>query len=128
MGWNNIYRQHPKDWGRCQFTPRGVPPGPDGGEGYPICQQGRGGTASCPESHPILMWAVLLSSPDGGGVPLGTPCQDWMGVTPQLELEGYPPLRLDRLPPPPHHQEIGRQSSYAAGSMPLAFTQEDFLV
>ena len=25
-------------------------------------------------------------------------------------------------------QEIGRQTSYAAGGMPLAFTQEDFLV
>ena len=45
-------------------------------------------------------------------------------------------LRLDGAPPPapvgtggyPIHQEIGRQSSYVTGGIPLAFMQEDFLV
>ena len=60
----------------------------------------------------------------GGGYPLPGqdgreyPHQDWMGS---------PWLRLMGVPPPPN-REIKRQSSYAAGGMPLAFMQEDFLV
>ena len=43
---------------------------------------------------------------------------EWMGYSPIKTGLGYPPPR----------REIGRQSSCAAGGMPLAFTQEDFLV
>ena len=39
---------------------------------------------------------------------------------------GYPPVRNGWGPPP--NQEIRRQSSYSAGGVPLAFTQENFLV
>ena len=39
---------------------------------------------------------------------------------------GYPPSGLDGSTSP--CREIGRQSSYVAGGMPLAFMQEDFLV
>ena len=81
------------------------------------------------------------------GLDRGTPlCQDWMGYPPVRTGYGYSPVKtgwgyplplgLDwGNPPPPSgldggspHQEIGRQSSYAAGGMPLAFKHEDFLV
>ena len=61
--------------------------------------------------------------PTGRGTPLANrgyprvpPHFDWMEV-PSSGQDGGTPC-----------QEIGRQSSYAAGGMPLAFTQEDFLV
>ena len=51
------------------------------------------------------------------------------GLVPHLADEGIPEYRLAGLDgePPFPHREIGRQSRYAAGGMPLAFTQEDFL-
>ena len=95
---------------------------------------------------------------DGGGYPgyphhdwMGNPNHDWMeypppwldGVTPPPWLDGVPPPSwLDGYPlpwldgvPPTHHDWMGYppttnivSTCYAAGSMPLAFTQEDFLV
>ena len=61
------------------------------------------------------------------GLDRGTPHQNWMRVPPSW-LDGVLPWsRLDGVPPHPH-QEIRRQNSYAAGSMPLVFTQVNFLV
>ena len=86
---------------------------------------------------------------DGGGVPRsmsgwgGTPSQVWVGGYPITGLGGIPSQVWMGVPPTmtgwgtPHHDWIGyppiRQSSivstcYTAGGMPLAFTQEDFLV
>ena len=67
---------------------------------------------------------------------LGTTLQDWMGYPAIRTGWGSPPSGLDGVPLPtlsgldrvPSHQEIGRQSSYAACGMPPAFKQEDFLV
>ena len=122
------------------------------GGGYPIWLTGRGIPPSQVRmgvSHPSILpdrVGTPFPGQDGGvpnprsgqgddpipgqdGTPIrngwGTPCQDWMeyppsgldGGTPHQDWMGYPP-----------HQGIGRQSSYAAGGMPLAFTQKDFLV
>ena len=87
-------------------------PGPDGG-GYPILLMG--GTPS-----KIRMggtWDGVPHSRLDGSTPLdgSYPIQDWMG---------YPCPRLDGVPPP-----ISKASTcYAVGGVPLAFTQEDFLV
>ena len=58
---------------------------------------------------------------DGGGYP----GQVWMVGVPQPGLDGggYPGY-----PPPPIRQSSIVSTCYAAGGMPLAFTQEDFLV
>ena len=59
--------------------------------------------------------------------------QDWMGYP--LARSGWwgyvpPPPGLDGVPPhtPPIRQSSIASTCYAAGGMPLAFTQEDFLV
>ena len=119
----HFYRPHPKDGRRycfqfvCQFTSRGggtpsqVWPG-----GYPIPGLAGGGTA-----------------PDLGR---GTPPRPGMGYPPGPGT-GYPPWAWDGVPPPPRHGtgyppppptwDIA-STCYVAGGMPLAFTQEDFLV
>ena len=101
----------------------------------------------------VLFSQVSVCSHLGeGGTPirltLGTPPhQDWMGVPPIRTGWGYPPvgtgwgtptcwdwrgvppLGLDWGTPPPIRRQNSRVSTcYAAGGMPLAFTQEDFLV
>ena len=97
------------------------------------------------EGTPSQVWMGGYPIPDLDG---GYPSQVWMGGYPIPGQYGYPPPPrpgLDGVPPwpgldgvPPHHDWMGypptiRQSiivstCYAAGSMPLAFTQEDFLV
>ena len=83
---------------------------------------------------PIWLTGYTLSS-WWGGVTFN---RHWMGVPPSqsgldggaslLGLDGgTPPPRQDWIginPPPPPGQEIYRQSSYAAGGMPLAFRQD----
>ena len=66
---------------------------------------------------------TLLVCPQGMGVP--PPIQGWMGVspssyvgTPRPEM-GVSPAKVTTPPP---------RTCYTAGGMPLAFTQEDFLV
>ena len=49
----------------------------------------------------------------------GVPPQDWLG---------YPPSGLDGGIPSVRRQRSRVSTCYAAGGMPLAFTQEDFLV
>ena len=71
--------------------------------------RGRGRGGGLPP-HPRSRWG-------GGSTPSqvqtgGTPVQDWMG---------YPPLSIRR-------QISIASTCYAAGGIPLAFTQEDFLV
>ena len=69
--------------------------------------------------HPRSRW--------GGGYPIsgldgGFPIQDWMGYPPPIQCwTGTPP-------PPSRRQSSIASTCYAAGGMPLAFTQEDFLV
>ena len=97
--------------------------------------------------HPRSGWGVPPTQNWMGYPPLGLngvlPIQDWMGYPlsrtglgtsscPELDMGTFlPPCQgLDGEPPPP---PVRRQSSkasicYAAGGMPLAFTQDDFLV
>ena len=56
----------------------------------------------------------------GGGFPPTRP--GWWGVLPP------PPPGLDGVPPPLIRQSSIASTCYPAGGMPLAFTQEDFLV
>ena len=74
----------------------------------------------------VMFSQVCVCSTFGGG---GTPTQVWMGGVPQ----GTPWPCLDGgdggyTPPPPIRQSSIASTCYAAGGMPLAFTQEDFLV
>ena len=85
----------------------------------------------------------------GWGVPWGTPLakSGWWGVPPRSGWweggnPGYPPGQVWMVPPPParsgwwgvprepphpHYSSIA-STCYPAGGVPLAFTQEDFLV
>ena len=82
-------------------------PHPGSGWGVPHPRSGRGGGCT-----PSQVWTG------------GTPSQVWMGG-----YLGYPPQPgLDGVPSPPHRQSSIASTCYAAGGMPLAFTQEDFLV
>ena len=93
-------------------------PGPDGG--YPI---------------PGLDGGYPIPGPDGGGYPIPGPDRRYpillMGECPHPRsgwgsIQGYPLLsRTGWCNPPP----ISKASTcYAAGGVPLAFTQENFLV
>ena len=70
-----------------------------------------------PPTHPRLDGVPPHAELDG----IPPPIQDWMG---------YPSPRLEGVPPPtPTRRQISKESTcYAPGDMPLAFTQEDFLV
>ena len=137
VGWGKVMFSHVSV---CLFT-RGVPHLGDWGGASPSQVQA-GGTPS-----PSAGWGTPPSRP-GKGVPptwtwegVATPRPDlgreycpawtWEEVPPCPDLEGGTP------PPPSPGQVQGRgypnQNSiactcYAAGGMPLAFTQEDFLV
>ena len=92
---------------------RGVPIKGLGG-GYPI--QGLGG------GYPVP--GLGVPHPRSGlGVPQCTPYHDWMGYPPHPHHDwmGYPS-------PTPIRQSSIASTCYTAGDMPLAFTQEDFLV
>ena len=140
----NFYRSHSEGMGKVPFSQVSVCSHPE--EGYPH-PTNRGSTPiQLTRGTPFQPTGRGLppSSDRGGGVP--QPGQDWMGV---------PPLGLDEVPPqdwmgvspcwnwmgvtpPPISTGLGyppllvRHSSimstcYAAGGMPLAFTQ-NFLV
>ena len=120
---------------RIQRTGKGniftlyVSPNLDRGEGIPSQVVGGG--------YPITGLEGGTSSQVWTG---GTPSQVWMGEypIPGLDGGGYPRVPgLDRVPPtqdwmgyppPPIRQSRIERTCYAAGGMPLAFTQEDFLV
>ena len=73
-----------------------------------------------------------------GGYPGVPPSKDWKGYPPTRTGWGTPlvlgwgtphPVLDGVLPPPPPIRQSGKASTYyATGGMPLAFTQEDFLV
>ena len=91
------------------WTGMGVP-NHRSGWGVPRPRSGLGGEVFHPRSGqggtPSQVWM--------GGVPWGTPIQVWIvGVTPS---------------PTPIRQSSIASTWYPAGGMPLAFTQEDFLV
>ena len=124
---HHCYRPHPKDGGRycfqfvCQFTSR------ERGGGYPISGMGRG--------------VPHLRSRYGG-----TPSQVWVGGYPISGLGGTPSQGVPyvwRGTPcwgvphvwggtaslgSPIAQSSIASTCYAAGGVPFAFTQEDFLV
>ena len=122
-------------WGGTPSQVRGVPqPGLDGGGylGYPPVRSGWWGYS------PGQVWIV-------GGYPWypsttrtgwGTPHQDWMGYPPPSTTRtgwGTPPTQVwmvggTRGTPTPMRQSSIASTCYAAGGVPLAFTQEDFLV
>ena len=106
-------------------------PGLGWGRGYPIQVWMVGGTPS---------WGVCQPGLDGGGYleypqlglgyspGMGYPLQTWDGYLPQhQDLAGVPPPLWDGVPPPTRQSSIA-STCYAAASMPLAFTQKDFLV
>ena len=71
------------------------------------------GIPSSPNVEEAPLVRLVWGYGTGGGI---SPCQDWIG-----------------LPPAPIGTEWGKQSSragtyYTTGGMPLAFTQEDFLI
>ena len=99
------------------------------GRGYPHPRSGAGGICRTPPRldgvPPVQDWM---------GYP---PVQDWMVYPSSQDWMGYPSPRLDGLSPiqdwmgypPPIRRLISKASTcYAAGGVPLAFRQEDFLV
>ena len=94
-----------------------------GGGGVPPSKIRMGGT---PDTPLIQDWMGYPPVQDWIGYPLsktgwGTPLQDWMG-TPHPSKTGWGT-------PPPIRRQISKVSTcYTAGDVPLAFTQEDFLV
>ena len=94
--------------------------------GYPILSPGGG------VPHPVD-WGYPIPGP-GGGYPIQLtvpPVQDWMRYPLSRTGWGTPPCpRLDGVPPPPVRRQssIASSTCYVAGGMPLAFTQEDFLM
>ena len=121
-------------WGEVIFlvclsvhTWEGVPHPTDGG--YPLPRSGQGAPHLADGGvPPSQVWT--------GGYPIqlteGTPSQVWRGGYPIQLTGGTPFPGLDREVPPgrgtPLHQTSTACTCYAAGGMPLAFTQEDFLV
>ena len=88
--------------------------------GYPLARSGwwGGGRKGDPldgRGYQGTLWPGL----DGGGVPKVPTGQVWCGG-------GYPGTGWGTLPP--IRQSSIASTCYAAGGMPLAFTQEDFLV
>ena len=91
-------------------------------KGYPIPGPGRG--------YPIQLVGVPL--PGSGRYPIpgldgGTPSQVQAGGYPGVPPPAPPP-GLDGVTPPPSGYSSIASTYYAAGGMPLAFTQEEFLV
>ena len=100
--------------------------------GYPIPRMG-GYPIPRMRGYPSQVW--LGGVPHHGGYPTLSgldgvphqdwrryPHQDWMGVAPCPGLHGVQP------PPPVRRQCSIASTRYGEGGMPLAFTQEDFLV
>ena len=130
------YCPHLKNGGRCCF--QFVSSHLDGRE-VPIWLFGWGGV-----HHPRSRGEGVPHPADGGGgvtpisgldgrVPYpadrGTPSKIRKGVPPSKISRGYPHPGLDWVPPSPIRRQISIASNcYTVGGVPLAFTQEDFLV
>ena len=122
----HFYRPDPKGAG---LDGEGYPiPGPDWGVPHP--RSGRGGV-----QYPIPGLDRGVPHPADGGYPpskirMGVlPIQDWMGYPLPHQQDGVCPLsKTGWGTPPPVRRQISKVSTcYAAGGVPLAFTQEDFL-
>ena len=116
----------------------GYPPPSRPGMGYLPPDLGQGTPHPTPtwDGVPPPRWGVNWQTPpwlDGVPPPTmtgwGTPHHDWMG-TPSPWLDGVPPQHHHDWMgyPPPIRQSSIASTCYVAGGMPLAFTQEDFLV
>ena len=113
--------------------------------GYPIPGLGRGYPIPGLDGVPPWTWD-RVPPPDLGQ---GTPLQTWDGVPPSWTWDRVPPRTWDGIPPldlgwgtpqpgtgylPLTRSGLDRAAQrtastwYAAGGVPLAFTQEDFLV
>ena len=113
-------------------------PGPGGG-GYPLPRSGLGGVPGPGRGYPLpsSRWGVPPSQVQAGGHPLLRPGKGVLPYSPTLgrgspHLElgtGYPPPGIRKgVPPPLQTWNSIACTCYTAGGMPLAFTQEDFLV
>ena len=119
--------------GVCLFNFRGGYPVPSLGRGVPHLRSGRGGypLPGLARGVPPQSWDGVPPGP-GMGYPsprpgMGYPPRPGMGTPPGFEM-GYPPRpEMVRWGIPPRPISIA-SICYAAGGMPLAFTQEDFLV
>ena len=138
----SFYRPNPKDDGRLCFHfvhhfgggVGGTPSQVWKGLGVPHPRSGRGGGVSQPKvwmeggglPNPRSGWGVPHPrSGQGGGVPRVLPHhQD--GVPP-ISRMGYPPVQV-RIGGGYLNWNSMACTCYAAGGMPLAFTQEEFLV
>ena len=120
------------------------------GEGYPVPGPDGGYLISGPDedttSQVQMGGRYLVSGPDVGGGGGGTPSQVWSGYPSQVWMGGGTPILLmggtpskirmggtlpilDWMGYPPIRRQISIASTcYTAGGVPLAFTQEDFLV
>ena len=129
---------HLANGGYPNLTDRGIPPSGWPGQ-YPHLADGVTPGYSLSELDGVPLLGLDRGTPIGTG--WGYPqseldgilhiCLDWMGA---------PPSGLDRVPPsilglaggtpdlPIRRQSSRANTRYAAGSMPLAFAQEDFLV
>ena len=149
-GWKVLFsvcQSIPRRGGYSIWLTGGLPPsqvrmvgtpfqGQDGGTPFPGEDEGSPSLWKAPWGTPLCQdWMGYYSCWDWMGYPPPNwDCWDWIGVPPLL-LDGDTPIRTgwgtphqSRLVGGIPRREIGRQSSYAAGSMPLALMQEDFLV
>ena len=139
----DIYRPHPKDGRRYLFSVC-LSVHISGGEGVPQSGLGGGTTSQVwAGGTPSQCWLGGYPIPGlgrGEGVPHPRSGQGGTRVLPQT-WNGVPPWTWDWVPPRPgmgYSPNLGRgippptwdiaSTCYAAGGMPLAFTQEDFLV
>ena len=111
---SSYYRPHLKDDGRLYFqsvhTLGGYPIQPWTEGGYPIQPWAGGSTPTLDGGVPHPMSGEGVPQPWTGGVP-------HVGGVPHPMSGGYPPTEI-----------ASTCYGYAAGGVPLAFTQEDFLV
>ena len=104
----------------CPHFGGGVPHPRSSWWGVPHPADGWGGVP-----HPRSRWGVLHPTN------WGTPSQVQVGGNPHPRLDGVPPPSRTGwgTPPPVRRQSsIASSTCYVTGGMPLALTQEDFLV
>ena len=126
------YRPHSEGMGRVLFSQMSVSPNYGGGGHTPI--QSTGSTPVHQDSMEVALLPPPIKTEWGMGVP-PPPMSGLDGGTTPSRLDGGTPLSglgggtTPPPPPPPIRRQSSRVSTcYAVGGMPLAFTQEDFLV
>ena len=116
----------PTDWGGAEQYPI---PGLDGWWGTPP-QVWTGVTPSQVQTGGIPFQVQMRGTPSccPGGTPIQDQDQDLDGGIPIKTGWGAPPSRTGCCPPPVRRQISIASSCYVVNGMPLAFTQENFLV